>query len=202
MQKLKLSVMTGKLEGFLAINTNPLSNPWCMAMSQKEGAVCKSCYSRKMLKTYRSSCVPAFNHNANILSSPMQSEQYPAIPVGACIRVFAHGELADSQQLTNIINIARYYPNNRFVMWTKRVDILNKVFEFLAKPSNLRIIQSSICLNKRDDQNAHADAIFTVYDSADAMPADSVHCNGQDCAICMNCYDNDGYPVISELLRK
>ena len=36
MQKLKLSVMTGKLSGITGINTSSLDNAFCQSMSQKK----------------------------------------------------------------------------------------------------------------------------------------------------------------------
>jgi hypothetical protein len=47
-----VSTMTGKLEGFRAINSNTRSNPFCFKMYENARAdvICRSCYSHEMLK--------------------------------------------------------------------------------------------------------------------------------------------------------
>ena len=58
---LKISNMTGKLKGFKALNTNTLSNDYCMKMynSGKDNVICTKCYSAEMLQGMRT-CVFVF----------------------------------------------------------------------------------------------------------------------------------------------
>ena len=64
---IKISKMSGKLAGLLAINTNTVTNPFCMSMA-KTDTVCGKCYSHKMLSSYRKGCQKAFQHNSDALS--------------------------------------------------------------------------------------------------------------------------------------
>jgi hypothetical protein len=67
-----VSTMTGKLEGFRAINSNTRSNPFCLKMYENSRAdvICRSCYSHEMLKAYRANTVPALQRNTDVLSQP------------------------------------------------------------------------------------------------------------------------------------
>jgi hypothetical protein len=65
-----VSTMTGKLEGFRAINSNTRTNPFCLAMYENaaDNVICRSCYSHEMLKAYRANTVPALQRNSDALS--------------------------------------------------------------------------------------------------------------------------------------
>ena len=73
-----ISTMTGKLEHIPAINTNTLSNAFCQSMQRKpDNVICTNCYSVAMLETFRKSCVPAFEHNTELLTERMQWDDLP-----------------------------------------------------------------------------------------------------------------------------
>jgi len=59
------STMTGKLKGIPAINTNTVTNEFCIKMNETD-AICKSCYSMNMLSGSRKNCQPAFERNSAI----------------------------------------------------------------------------------------------------------------------------------------
>ena len=67
---LKISKMTGKLADFRALNTNTLTNDFCMKMysSGKPDLICTKCYSAEMLQGLRKNCAPAWQQNSDTLS--------------------------------------------------------------------------------------------------------------------------------------
>ena len=67
---LRISNMTGKLAGFKALNTNTLTNDYCIKMAScgDESIICKHCYSMEMLQGLRKNCAPAWQANSDILS--------------------------------------------------------------------------------------------------------------------------------------
>jgi nitrate/TMAO reductase-like tetraheme cytochrome c subunit len=68
-----VSTMTGKLDGFRAINSNTRTNPFCLSMYENaaDNVICRSCYSHEMLKAYRANTVPALQRNSDALSQGM-----------------------------------------------------------------------------------------------------------------------------------
>ena len=197
-----VSVMTGKLKGFKAINVNPLTSVFCQKMHQVGGTICRQCYSTKMLKTFRQSCAAVFTQNAVTLKEPLDDWQIPRFMPGEAVRFLAHGDLDTAQQLRGLYQIANANPKTVFSMWTKRKDL---VFQLLnEKPKNLRNIQSSIFLDIIDERRAGFDAVFTVFSSAAEMPRVQdgvVMCNGKHCLPCMYCYTKPTASII-ELLKK
>jgi len=78
-KQLKISVMTGKLLGFKALNTDTTSNEFCKKMNKTE-SICGVCYSMAMLKGSRKNCQPAWSHNSQMLSEALLTDrQLPII---------------------------------------------------------------------------------------------------------------------------
>jgi len=199
MEKVHVSKMSGKLEGFRAVNFNPLTSSFCAKMAQIEGSVCSHCYSRKMIGTYRKSCAKPFTANAELMLDDLPNSAVPTFNAHESVRFLAHGDIDTAMQLLNFFVIA--FRNNRtqFTMWTKRVDLVGNFANI--KPANLKIIQSSVRLNEADELAEGFDAVFTVYDDADKMPKDTAkYCAGTNCRECMYCYKHPA-GKISELLR-
>ena len=200
---IKVSVMTGKLKGFYAINFNPLDNAFCAKMAKKEGTVCSYCYSRRMLQTFRKNCAKPFSQNALVMSEKIHDQLLPRFMPGAFVRFLSHGELENTAQLENFFRIAEVNPATRFSLWTKRSDLLFDLYadRIKLKPTNLNIIQSSIFVNQKlDTQSPYTDALFTVYESEEADNTLDFRCNGKNCRDCMHCY-NPNPKDVSEILR-
>ena len=198
----KISTMTGKLQGLFAINFNPLTTDFCNASSRIQGSVCAACYSRKMMQTSRINCNKAWTANARIMSTELLDQVLPRFPIDACVRFLAHGELDNIIQLVNFINIARVNPLTHFALWTKRTDLVHELSRFYKKPENLTMIQSSLMLNTQAVAGAFFDATFTVYTKEHAIPEDTHLCSGQKCIECAYCYSDGNIPNnISERLK-
>ena len=145
---INISKGSGKLAEIRSINTNTLSNSFCIKQNKNKNSICNSCYSVNMLKTMRKNCIPSWEHNSNLLSNVIiQNELLPSI-LDAFFRFSSHGELINNTHLINLINITNKNEHCTFTLWTKRKDIINKVFKTINKPKNLILIFSNSQLDK------------------------------------------------------
>jgi hypothetical protein len=191
---IKVSKMTGKLEGLQGINTNPLDNKYCERMSKTE-SICKHCYSRKMVSTYRKSAAKCWSENGKELSDHILSDnEIPKIKADY-IRFHAHGELINLIHYVNFKRIAFAYPDKTFALWTKRKDIINHKLNGL-KPDNLTLIYSNPTIDKPIDVPQGFDKVFNVF----SKDNDSINCAGKKCIDCLLCYNSDK-KIINEVLR-
>jgi hypothetical protein len=206
LQPVKISTLTGKLEGFRAVNTNTLSNTFCMDMHKKDDPeiVCTDCYSVDMLRGSRKNCVSPWEQNSVTLSqAPLTPAQIPFIN-DAVFRYSAHGELINETHLENLALIAESNPRTFFVLWTKRKDLVYAVFgkELQNKPANLSLIYS----NPRTDKIIKTaprgfDKVFNVIGAEHRKPTTDVNCHSK-CKDCMICYSRNDVQVIVELKKK
>jgi len=192
---IKISEMSGKLEGFSVVNTNTLSNVFCQKMRKNKDNVCSKCYAANYLRTFRSRCVPAWERNSQELSSHILSEQeIPVINSQYC-RFNAYGELINATHLLNLIQIAKRNSNTVFALWTKRTNLVNKHYDSI--PSNVVLVYSSPKLNKQSRLPKHFHKVFTVFD----YEYNDFNCSGH-CKECLKCYDKGGVVFINEVLNK
>ena len=145
MQQVHISKMTGKLDGFKAISTNTITNPFCIKMSstKKENIICGKCYSVNMLETYRKNMQDCLQHNSELLSNSIIDDVHLPFIIDAYIRIDAHGELINNTHLINIYNLAIKNPHTTFAIWSKRKDIVNSVSKIMDTPSNVILIFSN-----------------------------------------------------------
>ena len=203
--KVKISQMSGKLEGLGGINTNPLTNKFC-TRKVKEDSICFFCYSKAMLKAYRKNCVPLFNNNSDLLSSNILSEdQIPRSIKYNLIRFNAHGELINSTHFNNCLNICNKFPTKTFSLFTKRDNFIqNHIKKGGALPSNLVLVYSSHTVNELTPflpQHFHKN--FTVYTEQwlkDNPNKVKINCK-KSCNKCKLCYSFNKTTSISELIK-
>ena len=207
--KIKLSKMSGKLTGITGINTNPLTNEYCKASSntKHDNHICKSCYSCYMLKTFRKGCVNAFEYNSRLLSEHLLDiDTIPKIKTELC-RIHAHGELINTIHLLNLVTIVKFNPNTTFALFTKRLDIVNDVFNNITnKPSNLIIVFSNPSITKvvTESPSRHIDKVFNVVKKIPYLMLidPNTHiCKGKSCINCKQCF-KPGFKIIYEELRE
>ena len=145
---INISQGSGKMDSIKSINTNTLTNEFCIKQNKNKNSICGICFSMNSLKTFRKSCASSWEHNSNLLSKVIiQNELLPTI-LDAFFRFSSHGELINNTHLINLINITNKNPHCTFTLWTKRKDIINKVFKTMNKPKNLILIFSNSQLNK------------------------------------------------------
>lgn len=199
--EIKISVLTGKLKGFKAINTNTLSNEFCTKM-RKTSAVCRACYSASMLQGIRKNCVKPWENNSRLLSeSLLDDHQIPNI-FEHTIRLHAHGELINYTHLLNYIAIANRNPRTTFAIWTKRKNLIRRAIKAGLIPDNFILIYS----HPKTDKTAAAvpvgfDKAFSASDSG-AISTGEFECTGKSCADCMACYrKTSGHNFIVEKIK-
>ena len=210
--KVKLSKMSGKLEGITGINTNPLNNDYCKANNNTihKNHICKHCYSCYMLNTFRKSCINAFQHNNDILSMEQSDLSFiPRIKTELC-RIHAHGELINDNHLINLIRICRANQDTIFTLFTKRLDIVNHTIEWMGKPKNLVIVFSNPIIDMpimSFDKYIYRyiDKIFNVVTKLNGILLidDNIRfCKGKKCNNCRECYNHDKRIIFEELRVK
>ena len=207
--ELKISTMTGKLEHIPAINTNTLTNPFCVKMhnSENPNSICVECYSHRLLNGYRQNCAPAWQQNSDLLSESILPEDQIPVINSHSFRFHGHGELLNSIHYLNFIQIARKNPGCTFALWTKRRDIvqsqrrLNDYFHARRpKPDNLILVYSNPTIDKiKNKPPVGFDKIFN--NTSTLTKADN--CSGRKCIDCLQCYRLDsGVDVIIEKIKK
>jgi hypothetical protein len=197
-QKVHISVMSGKLKGISAINTNTVTNTFCQKM-QKGNNICKHCYSQAMLTGSRKNCQDSFQRNSDLLSSrALLPDEIPIINA-AWFRFHGHGEIINLQHFHNLCTIVIANPQTTFALWTKRKDIVNEYIDHVSPiPDNLILIYSNPRLDSvMVKPPANFDKVFNnITDkSGDA------NCTGQKCMECLECYKFEGADVIVEHVK-
>lgn len=194
------SKMTGKLKGIPAINTNTVTNEFCIKMN-KSDAICKSCYSMNMLNGSRKNCQPAFERNSVLLSQVILEDSEIPIINAAFFRFHGHGELINTKHMINFHNIALKNPHCNFALWTKRRDIIRNYKKDYKVPDNLILIYSNPTVNVvRLTPPEGFDKVFNVVEKDQHQ--DIQNCTGQNCIDCLTCYKNNGESVITEAIKK
>ncbi len=181
---IKYSVMSGKLKGIPALNTSPLNNEFCKAMSKKKDSICGSCYSINMLKTFRKMCDAPFQKYGEFLSKKVHPSEYlPKPPNALYVRFSAHGELINLNHTINLFKICGLSPNTTFTLWTKRKGLVWKAIKQIGKPSNLILIHSASALDVETTVPKYFDKVFIVQTKKN----DKTNCFG-GCIDCLKCY--------------
>ena len=218
-----ISVMSGKLKGIPAINTNTLSNSFCqmMALSGKSDVICSGggdrpdCYSWSMLKGSRKNCVNKFEQNSVTLSTGYV--EWADLPVfnSLWVRFHGHGELVNETHFINFLQIAERNPRTTFSLFTKRKDIVKRVLQsiewhgstrasgqdvFIRKiPENLILVYSNPIVGRITDKKPQ---YFHKVFNTTTEKSTRDNCTGQKCIECLACYQFDGNSVLIEQKKK
>lgn len=196
---LTISVMTGKLSGIDALNTNPLTNDFCKKMSENKNSICHYCYSRRMLKTFRCMCTEAFQRNSRILSEQILTETQLFRPFTQYFRINAHGELINHNHIENCMNLIKYNPAVFFGLWTKRVNLVRG---YTGKLKNVNFVYSTPKLNVlKPKLPAGFNKVFSVYTKDFAVKNSvKVNCHG-NCNACKICYTRNRVKYVNEIIK-
>ena len=198
MNQIHISTMSGKLKGIKAINTNTLTNKFCVSMhkSKKDNVICKKCYSYYMLQTFRKNCTEKFEYNSNLLSTKIiRFENIPYIN-DKIFRFHGHGELINNTHLINLINVVNKNYDTIFTLWTKRLNIINHYFKNNKKPDNLILIYSNPFIDTICKLPKHFDKTFNNV----SKDSKSINCF-QNCIDCRLCYTHNKTSVIIEKVK-
>lgn len=185
MEIVKVSTMSGKLKGLQAINTSPLTNPYCMSIAH---GVCDYCYAKHFLSTCRKTCEPAWAENGRILSTT--SDFMLSEPITKTyVRFHAYGELFNELHYRNFCMIADSFKESRFALWTKRPELC-----IGTKPANLKLIYS---VPEIDGMHAIPEGFDTSFLVTTEGPW---NCEGA-CFDCLKCYRGEER-VTAKLTRR
>ena len=136
-----------KLELINSINTNTLTNDYCIKQKENTEIICGKCYSFTTLN-FRKTMVTVLQKNSDLLStSIIEWDNLPRI-FDLYFRFSSHGELINEIHLENFNNICLKNPKTSFTLWSKRFDIVKKFYDNNDKPSNLILIYSNPKLDK------------------------------------------------------
>ena len=190
---LNISKMSGKLIDIPAINTNTVTNEFCIKMKESD-TICGQCYSHRMLNTYRKSCQPAWQHNSEKLSSRLLERGEIPFINSAYFRFHGHGELINRNHYRNFVAIAAANPGTNFALWTKRKDLVRGI----EKPANLILVFSNPRIDKI--MSLPPAGFNKVFNNVSAEHV-AENCTGQKCRDCLHCYTHTGESVIVERVK-
>ena len=196
---LKQSVMSGKLTGIPAYNTNTKSNEFCIRQKDTD-TICGQCYSHKMLDTYRKSCIPAWQRNSDQFANWIEWDDLPR-DNDLFVRLNGHGELINDTHFVNIIRLARKNPHTTFALWTKRASIVRQyqARPIHGMPTNLILVFSNPRIDKVIDVPRGFHKVFNNVSKGSTAPQ---NCTGRKCMECLACYRKDsGIDVIVEQVK-
>ena len=195
--------MTGKMSGMASLSTSPLCNPNCMQRCKNNVAVCKSCYSIRMMKRYKALSDKLTRNTEFLTTTELQIEDVPFINT-ALFRFESFGDLVNALQVKNYFTICEANKRTQFALWTKNPWLIAEAMETygIGKPENLVIIQSSVLLNTATaPAYDFIDKVFTVYDKAHAEEVE-INCGARNCASCQRCYTKTSeLEFVNELLK-
>lgn len=188
------------MTGFYTLNTSPLDNMFCEAMSRNPKSICYNCYSRRSLVTYAKVARKPWKRNGRLLSDHIIPEEDLPIVKKKYFRFQSHGELINDTHYINLVNIAKKNPDSIFLLPTKRINIIRKHGKMGA--DNLVLSYSEPLKNHLVEKlPEHFDRRFTVFTKEYAEENNiDINCHGKKCIECLQCY-NGTIQIVNELLR-
>jgi hypothetical protein len=189
---------SGKMNGFISINTSSLDNDFCKSCRLNNELICSKCYAGKY-ESFRQHLKNNLENNSKILSSNKLTNNDIPIINNKYVRLHSFGELYNLNHLMNFISIANKNIDTTFTLFTKRLNLIKEVENLI--PKNMIIIASSMHLNiplNKEDIPERVNKVFTVYDKKSEV---TINCS-QACSSCMKCYNlEDKTFYINERLK-
>lgn len=211
-----VSSLTGKLEDFYAISTSVLMNPICQARAKCKDCICKDCYAAAGVARFSGLC-QGLETNYLILNNFLISEEawalLPIPSINTFARIESHGDVATEICAINYRRIVASHSHLTFGVWSKNLNIWERVLVAEGKPDNMKFIASSPIVNVMmeipETMRKYVDHVFTVYDSEHAKLHNiQINCgtwNANDldhrCKLCMRCYIDGTEYYINELKK-
>jgi hypothetical protein len=193
---------SGKLKGIMSINTPASINDFCLKVNKIKDAVCGFCYSLKLEKM-RPALPVALEKNMFIVERPLTIRETPIIN-SLFFRFDSFGELHNIQHFLNLIAICNHNPDTTFALWTKRANIVHKVFDLqlAVNPANLILVFSTLALDSEPKRvPRHFDKVFAVFTRDYLKKNDTVINCYQSCNECRICYTQNGIKIIREVKK-
>ena len=199
---MRISNGSGKLQDIRSLNTNTLTNEFCISMynSSADDIICRKCYSMSMLNGLRKNCAPSWQENSDILSGGLIPPHMLPTILDAFFRFSSHGELINMTMLENFHNITLHNPHCSFALWTKRKNFIRKFYSQHEKPANLILIYSNPRIDAvMDTPPEFFDRTFNNVSKGSDV---AQNCTGQKCRDCLLCYKaGNGVTQIVEAVK-
>jgi len=196
-----------KLDGFYSLNTSTINNQFCQKMfsSAIDDLICVDCYAKTLEKRFFKGKTDKLNVNAKILSeSIMLWDHVPFYPLLSVLRIHSIGELINEVHFINVILIAKKNPHCTVSIWTKRPDIVKRVFKSgFEKPNNLILIYSNPRINADFEIKVPEffDKVFNNY-TKNFVESNNININcHKSCKDCMICYRHNNVEQIKEIVK-
>jgi len=198
----------GKMQDIRSINTNTLTNEFCIKMHNTKNklSICGHCYSIDSLESKRfPSQVKAYQRNSDILSNKELTEKeiYQNYMFNDNIfRLQSHGDLINEKHLDNLIKIVTANKWTVFALWTKRKNVIKKYFDKNKIPSNLIIVYSNPIINKIIDVKDRPQYFNHTFNNVDKdYLKEKQNCTGESCFKCRKCYTLGTNETIIEAVK-
>ena len=193
-QYLKISNGNGKMQFINSLNTNTLSNDYCM----NKCTFGVDCYSFKHMKVFTNNATAWERNSLKLSQSIIELDLLPRFHNINIFRFNSHGELINNIHLINLMNIVKKNKDVFFSLWTKRNDLIKKYFSKNDKPKNLNLIFSNSKLDKPiNKMPKYFDKTFNVINKDSNIKA---NCSGK-CIECMTCYKKTKETTIIEVIK-
>jgi hypothetical protein len=174
-------------------------------MSKNSDCICSKCYAFEIESVFTNIHIVQ-TRNFKILNNiKIEPNTFKRIRP---VRFNSIGELGSDLHLENLIGIVNHNPHIQFSLWTKRISIVNRVFDQIERPKNLILIYSSKIKNVRTyniDNKVlrHFNKIFTVYTLEYAKKNKiKINCGKRHCIKCMLCYSDNKVKYINEYQKR
>ena len=198
---------TGKMEGINSIGTSCVDNPFCIKRMENGDSVCSKCYAATYMKM-RKALKERLKGNFEILTTRLLKDREIPVTNSHIFRFESFGDLYNTTQLANYVQICERNPYTQFGLWTKNTWVLDDLFNKngIKKPDNLSIVVSSPLLNKQMELDREkywfVDHVFTVYDKEYIEFHNiNINCGAKSCLGCQLCYHKNTEFYISEKLK-
>lgn len=205
----------GKMKKICSCSTSVKLNPRCMARAKDPESICHYCFAAQMLKDYGDNMENKVARNTERYTTRiLELSELPLIDpeLFPFFRFEAFGDISNTIQVINYIQLARMNSRINFAWWTKNPDIIDAALEEYNEtiPANVNIIYSSPKKNVQTDAAAlkarypFITAIFTVYTAAYAIYHNiDINCGARDCFNCATgCYrihDRNNIVIVNEI---
>lgn len=211
---LKISELSGKLEGMHSTSTSPETSSFCERMSKVKGSICEECFSRRSivpeLGGYKNGLRANLIHNGEWLSVERTIEEMPELN-DLYHRIESHGDVENVIQAKNFIRLCLRNPETHFTAWTKNVIAWDKAIAEMGKPENLIMVYSSPMKNREVKfEDIHrvcpwVDKVFTVYEleylAEHEELVQTINCGSKQCLACKLCYKKNDVTQIREVKK-
>lgn len=196
-----------KMENMISCSSSCTNNAYCRKMSQIKGTVCEKCYSQKTMNC-RKAMKSKYEEATEILKTSILSDYDLPTFNAKVARIEAFGELNNTIQAINYINIIRKNPDVNFGWWTKRPNLIARALKEMNIdfPENCNVVYSNpyIDVLPKIQKYSFINGYFTVWTTKEKATENGckINCGSMKCFHCLECYDyHDGVFFINELLK-